>query len=194
MSPSPLSAKPPRQSYIVLGKAGIIVPSPGLAVVKKAGTPRIWKENPPYGADGASLIYTGAGLSSFEVDIFLWKEPQHWLEWELFVPLLAKPVPLPLGVALPDFALSIQHPTLNAKPWEIERVVVEDVSTWDQDDKGLWATTIKFKAYRKPKPVLAKPLEGPPGVDAGLPVPKDPAEVIIAELQAKNGALAAKIK
>lgn len=194
MSAFGLAPKAPRQNYIVLGKAGIIVPSPGLAVVKKAGSPRKWNEMVGYGVDGASLVYAGTGLSSFDVDIFIWKEPQHWVEWEIFAPLLAKPIPLPLGLAAPEFALSIQHPVLNAKPWDIQRVVVEDVSSWEQDDFGKWGLTIKFKAYRKPKPVLVKTLEATPGVNAGIPVPKDPAEVMIAELQAKNAALGAKLK
>lgn len=183
----------PRQNYIVLGKAGIVVPSPGRAIVKKAGSPRKWNENTGYGSDGASLIYTGAGLSAFDVDISIWKEPQHWLEWELFSPLLAKPIAVPLGV-VPEFALSITHPVLNAKPWDIRAVVVEDVSSWDQDDLGLWTLTIKFKAYRKPKPVLQKPLEAVPPVQGVEPKPVDQAEVLINALRSERAELQAALK
>lgn len=194
MSALTIPGRAPRQNFIVLAKGPIVGISPGLAVVKKAGTPRNWSVMQGYGADGASLVYAGAGLSEFDVDVFLWKEPEHWLEWELFALLLAKPIALPLGVAAPDFAIAIQHPILNAKPWEIERVVVKDVSSWDQDDKGMWATTISFHAYRRPKPVLMKPREGPTDTDGAAPVPKDPAERMIADLQAKNAGLAARLK
>lgn len=189
----PLGPTAPRGNSITLMKSGIIGVSPGRAIIKGAGSPRTWNAQQGYGADGASLLYAGAALSSFEVAISIWKEPQHWIEWEVFVPLLAKPAALPLGVGLPEFALSITHPQLNAKPWEIRSVVVEDVSQWEQDDVGLWTCTIKFKAYRKPKPVLDKAREPVPGTDQSIPDPVDPAEKIIAELRSKNAALDATL-
>lgn len=185
----------PRQDFIELGKFPTVLRSPGLAVVKNAGSPRNWKPNEGHGLDGATLTYLGANLSKFDVDIFCWM-PAHFVEWEFFASLLlCKPLPLPAaGIALPEFALSIGHPILNARPWCIDKVVVEDVSSWEQNDVGLFSLTIKFIEYRKPVSVLRKAFEGPPGVNASVPAPVDPGEVLIAELQSKNATLGAKLR
>jgi hypothetical protein len=188
------TGKPPIQNFVTLGKAGIVMNSPGLAVVKNAGSPRNWNVLQGFGFSGASLVYAGAGIAPFDVDIFLnfgsaAQRTAQWVAWEAFASvMLEKPKP-GSPAPFPSFTLSIAHPILNAKPWEIERCVVEDVTSWEQNDQGLWSLTIKFKEYRKPKPVLTKPLEGPPPVAGAAPAPVDPAEKMIAELNAKNAAL-----
>ena len=55
----------PMQDFIILGP----FQSPGRAIVRSLQSPRDWKINKAYGQSGASLIYTGANLAKFEVDI-----------------------------------------------------------------------------------------------------------------------------
>ncbi len=160
---------PPAQDFIVLaGKR-----SPGLAVVRGGGDPRTWDIRAGYGLTGATIVYTGAGLATFEVDIFLW-ENAHWPAWDLFAKAtLEQPAP----VRNPT-SLSIQHPVLNKAPLRINQVVVEDPGAFEQDDEGgLWRTTIKFIAYRKAVPVLVKPFEGPPGVKTNVAEDPELAEI-----------------
>lgn len=157
----------PNQDNIVL--AGF--PSPGLAMVKGAGSPRKWDVRDGYGITGATCVFMGEGLATFDVDIFCW-EPEHFLAWEVFSrATLANP---PIG-ARPT-SMSIQHPTLNGSPLSILQVVVTNVSGWEQDPdgNGLWSRTISFLQYRKPRPALVKPFEGPPGSPVKVPPPVDP--------------------
>lgn len=177
----------PSRRYIILSGAGISLPSPGVAKVKGAGSPRNWDIRQGYGFSGASLVFTGTSLAKFDVDVFIW-EPEHWLLWEAFSALLSNPPPPP-GVI--PVSLGIDHPILNAKPWLITKVVVEDISSWDVSDRGLWSTTIKFIQYRKPKPALLPPLEGPNGAGV-VPVPMTAQQKANAALDAENAALRAK--
>lgn len=187
MSTGVVSPLAPVQSYITLTAPGLSLPSPGIARIKGAGTPREWDVRKGYGYSGASLVFTGTGLAKFDVDIFIW-EPEDWLLWEAFSFLLTNPPPPP-GV-MPT-SLSIKHPLLNKKPWLITKVVVEDVSSWDVNETGLWSLTIKFIQYRKPAPALLPPLEGPPGTGVA-PVPLTAQQKINAQLDAENAALRAK--
>jgi hypothetical protein len=158
---------PPNQDYIVLAGA----PSPGLAIVKGAGSPRKWDVRDGYGLTGAVCVFMGEGLATFDVDIFCWKD-EHFLAWPLFARLtLVNP---PIG-ARPT-SMSIQHPTLNDPPLSISQVVVTNVTAWEQDPdgNGLWCRTISFLQYRKPRPALVKPFEGPPGSPVVVPPPVDP--------------------
>lgn len=178
----------PSRRYIVLSAGGISLPSPGVAKVKGAGSPRNWDIRQGYGYSGASLVFTGTGLSKFDVDIFLW-ESGHWPLWAGFSALLTNPPPPP-GV-IPS-SLAIDHPALNQKPWLITKVVVEDVTSWERNDTGLYSTTIKFVQYRKPKPALLPPLEGPPGTGV-VAVPLTAQQKINAQLDAENAALRGKL-
>lgn len=177
----------PSQRYIILSAPGVSLPSPGVAKIKGAGTPRVWDIRKGYGFSGASLVFTGTGLAKFDVDVFIW-EPEHWVLWEAFSLLLTNPPPPP-GV-IPT-SLSIGHPILNKKPWNIEKVVVEDVTSWEVSDRGLWSLTIKFVQYRKPMPAILPPLEGPPGTTA-VPVPLTAQQKLNAALDAENAALRAR--
>lgn len=177
----------PTRRYIILSAAGVSLPSPGVAKIKKAGSPREWDIRKGYGFSGASLVFTGMGLAKFDVDLFLWT-PSHFLQWEAFSVLLTNPPPPP-GV-LPT-SLAIDHPILNKKPWLITKVVIEDVSTWDCNDTGLWSLTISFIQYRKALPALLPPLEGPPGASK-VPVPMTAQQKLNAALDAENAALRAK--
>ncbi len=151
----------PRRGYIVLAVPGLSLRSPGVATIRNLSLPQKWDERPGYGYTGATLVFTGAGLASFDVEIRL-VEPTDWLAWEAFSALITNPPPPP--GTLPT-AFGIDHPVLNKKPWLVTKVVVLDVAGFEQDETGSWRTTIKFKQYRKPKPALLPPLEPPPAVD-----------------------------
>ncbi len=185
-TPDALGLSPVRR-YIILSAAGVSLPSPGVAKVRGAGSPRNWDIRQGYGVSGASLVFTGTGLAKFDVDIFMW-EQEHWTLWQAFSALLTNPPPPP-GVI--PVSLGIDHPALNQKPWLITKVVVEDISSLEPNDTGLWSTTIKFIQYRKPKPALLPPLEGPPG-SAVVPVPLTAQQKVNAALDAENAALRAK--
>jgi hypothetical protein len=182
-NPTDLLDGPPNQDFIVLAGA----PSPGAAVVKGAGSPRKWDVRDGYGLSGAVVVFMGQGLSAFDVDIFCW-EPEHFLAWKLFATLtLTNP---PIG-ARPT-SMAIQHPALNDAPLSIKQVVVTNVTQWEQDPEGtgLWCRTISFLEYRKPRPALVKPFEGPPGSPVAVAPPASPDEVLIASLTATVAKLA----
>jgi len=156
----------PHQDHIVLGG----LPSPGLAVVRGAGQPRSWDIQQGYGLTGATIIFKGCGLSKFYVDIFAWTEA-HFTAWDVW----AKAVLMPPAPVRNPASLSIQHPVLNSPPLSITQVVVGDPGQWEQNDEGgLWVRTLDLLEYRKPRPVLVKPFEGPPGSPVNVPPPVDP--------------------
>lgn len=174
----------PYQDYIVLAGAK----SPGLAAVRGAGTPRKWDIQDGYGFTGATVIYNGEGLAEFEVDIQAWDDPTHFLEWKVFANLCLMP-PSP-GLSRAQLSLSIQHPQLNDPPLSITQVTVKNVTQWEQNEEGgLWMRTISFVQYRAPRPVLVKPLEGPPGSPIAVEPPTDP---FLLQIQ-QNSATIAKL-
>lgn len=164
---------PPHQDWIYLGGQR----SPGLAVVKGAGSPRNWDIRAGYGMTGAFVVFTGQGLAKFDVDIFAW-EKEHFDDWKKF----ARRVLMAPSVGLRPRSLPISHPTLNAPPLSILQVVVEDVTQWEQgSDDGLWACTIKLIEYREPIPILLTPRKGPDPVAPNLEPPKSPEELLAAD-------------
>jgi hypothetical protein len=173
----------PYQDYIMLGGA----PSPGRATILGggSGSPRTWDVRKGYGYSGAFIVYTGDGLAKFKVMIELWL-PEHFAAWQRFAKItLSKP---PLG--LKPTALDIAHPILNMQPWSITSVVVEDVSPWEQDEEGMWSTTIDFLQFRGPKPMLGKPLASIPNAVKKIPTAQDAAEVEIQKLMTQFNSLA----
>lgn len=169
----------PYQDHIVL--AGQV--SPGLAAVRGCSSPRNWDVQKGYGLTGATVIFTGEGLATFDVDIFAW-EPEHFTAWEIFARLtLVNP---PIG-ARPT-AMFIQHPQVNDPPISVSDVVVTNVTQWEQGEEGgLWARTISFLQYRKAKPALIKPLGGVPGDPLKIAPPIDPEQI---EIQRKSAEIA----
>lgn len=166
----------PIQDYIVLCS----IPSPGICKISGAGSPRGWDERKGYGADGAYLVLVSLGLASFTVTLTLW-EDAHFLAWDAFAALLEKPKNL-----IRPRALGISHPLLEAAPLRIKDVIVEDVSQFEQDDDDeLWTCEIKFRAYRPPKPILAKPMGAVPGVTPTVPSAQDAADAEIQKLLAE---------
>ncbi len=188
MSTGIVSPLIPNRRYIILSAAGISLPSPGVAVIKGAGSPREWDVRKGYGYSGASLVFTGTGLSEFEVDLFLF-EPEHWAVWTAFAVLLTNPPPPP-GVI--PVSLGFDHPRVNRAPWFINKVVVKDVSSFETGDTGMESCTIKFIQYRKPVVALLPPKEGPPGASV-VPVPLTAQQKINAKLDADNQALELKL-
>lgn len=166
----------PYQDFVVLGG----LTSPGKAVVRGGGSPRTWDIQQGYGLSGATIVFTGAGLAKFEIDIYAW-EDAHFLAWPLFArPTLALPPPVRIATSL-----SIQHPELNDFPVSITQCVVEDVTKWEKDpDDSMWMRTIKCIAFRAPKPILQKAYQGPPGDPTKVATPVDPEQQIIANKNA----------
>jgi hypothetical protein len=168
-----LLASMPYQDYVLLNGAQ----TPGLAYPTKAGAPLTWDERKGYGTTGASLIFMGAGLSEFDVQVWLWK-PEHFVLWEVFAksclvdpPAGARPTSMP-----------IKHPLLTLPPIAITQVVKRDCSQFEQVDDGLWACSIMLKRYRAPRPTLIKPFEGPPGSPEGVAPPASPEEQTVQNL------------
>lgn len=169
----------PQQPYIVLGP----MQSPGVAFVRDLDSPRNWDVQQGYGLSGATVVYKGAGLSKFRVDVDLWL-PEHFVLWNAFATILAPPKPGPAG-----FALGIKHPIVNGPPHGITEVVVADVSEPVQSDLGRWRYTIAFLQYRKPKLALARPIAAIPAAAASQPTAQNAAELEIQQLKAQATAL-----
>jgi len=171
----------PLQSYVMFGPFR----TPGVAFPKRPGSPRNWDIRQQYGASGAVVVYTGSGLAKFNVEVLLWL-PEHFVEWDVFARgALQKPLP-GLGVGA---AMGISHPLINMQPWNISSVVVEDVEGFEQGPTGLWATSIHLIEYKKPLPVIARPIAAIPAVDAPVPTAQDAAELKMEALAAQAKAL-----
>ncbi len=124
------------------------LPSPGIAEVLGAGSPRKWDERKGYALSGASLVFKGNGLAKFTLQLRLYTI-EHWEAWEAWKPLVMRP---PVGERAR--ALDIYHPFLDSL--EIRSVVVEDVLQPQQTDDGEWTIEIKLIEYRRPVVALAR--------------------------------------
>lgn len=169
----------PQQPYIVLGA----LQSPGVATVKGLGSPRNWIIQQGWGFTGATVVFGGKELATFDVDIELWL-PEHFIQWNLFATILAPPLPGLAGVAL-----GILHPIVNGPPHGVHEVVVKDVSQPVQNDLGRWTYTIKFLEYKKPLPALSRPIAAIPAVGTPVPTAQTQAEVEMQALAAEAKAL-----
>ena len=123
------------------------MPTPGVATISGAGTPRRWDERESYGWSGAYIVYHGLNLSHFSVRVRLYTE-QHWRDWHAFQPLVQRQ---PLGKR--QFPIDVAHPILVMLG--IHSVVVEDVLQPDQVEDGVWEIEIKLIEYRSPRLALA---------------------------------------
>ena len=171
------SGEPPIQDFVLLGGAK----TPGLAYPTGAGAPVNWDRQKGWGYSGATLIYTGADLSDFDVIVEMW-ERSHWRDWNDFARVLEKP---PVGVRAK--ALEIVHPLINRAPWKITQAVVRNPTQFEQSPTGKWAMRIQLTAFRAPLPALGKPNGTIPKAGTGiLDFSSDPE---IAALMAKQAAL-----
>jgi len=168
----------PRSDVVILGG----LQTPGRAVVKGFGSPRMWDKRKGYGTSGATLVYTGDDLSKGSIVVTIWTGDQYeaWLSFAGQV--LVKP---PKG-ARPK-ALPIEYPTINAPPISITAVVVEDVTPFEQDEQGEWTCEIKLEQYRAPMPALGKPNGAIPPAKKTTPTAQDAADVEIQKLMKQFG-------
>jgi hypothetical protein len=175
----------PEQDYIILDG----VKSPGRATISGAGKPREWDIRKGYGYSGATVTFTGEGLSKFEVLIELWL-PKHFAEWNRFSKHVLSKSPR-RGVSGKSPSLKIEHPVLEMDPLKITDVVIEDVSQFEQDDEGMWSCKIKFIQYRAPLPALASAGAPTPSVSATIPrTAEDAVEIEISRLTSQFNNLA----
>jgi hypothetical protein len=167
---------------------------PGIAIARGAGTPRIWDKRAGYGLSGRTLVYMGADLSSFEVDVTVWTQTQVD-EWKVFFKKYleepARPSPQALLTSANPFlsfkqpkALGVYSPFLAMLG--ITALVVEDVSQWEQHEdaeSGMYGCTIKVIVWRPPVVVLARPTQKIPDAAKAAPTARDKAEEEIQKLQ-----------
>lgn len=175
MSLATFPADIPYQDYIVLSGQT----SPGLAVVRGCNCPRKWDILDGHGFTGASVIYNGEKLATFDVDFFAW-EPEHFAAWDNFSRLTLGSPPVSKKLTV----LYIEHPQVNDPPLSVYDVVVTNITQWEQSEEGgLWARTVSFLQYRAPKIIVVKPPGGVPGDPLKLATPVDPYQVEIARKQ-----------
>jgi hypothetical protein len=148
--------------------------TPGLAEVSGAGNPREWEVLKAHGQSGATVKFTGEGLAKFTVRLFLWL-PEHFDEWEVFRPTIAKP----------GEALDVEHPLL--EELGIKAAAVEDETQWSQPQPGIFAKDLKCLQYRAPKPALNKPAgsKAGSGGDAAGATAQDKYDQMISDLSAQ---------
>jgi hypothetical protein len=168
------------QDYILL--AG--VRSPGVCIIRGAGSPRHWDEREGYGTSGATTVWMGAKLARFEVELQI-TELSDLIDFAPFALLLVRP---PAGI--PPIAYGISHPLLNLPPISISDVVIEDVSQWEEDEYGLFTMKIKFLEYKRPMAALAaSPAAAIPSDGVAPPTAKDAQDLQIDALTAELEAI-----
>ena len=194
---------PPYQDYVLIGGKR----TPGGCSIVKAGTPRTWQIATGYGLSGATLRYTGAGLSKFDVIVTLW-EDDHWADWADFATVLKRPpssvlaalsksifTDAFLGVALQNAtpsALAIKHPILTTPPLSITAVVIEDVSQPTPSEWGDWDIVISCIEWRAPMASLGTVDGTIPKVEKKVLPARDQAEVVIDQLAGQFLSVAGK--
>lgn len=159
------------QDYVIIGATR----SPGYCVINGASLKRKWDIRNGYGAAGASTVFHGEELSEFSIDFFFWaSDGLQIADWELFALMLTrKPT-----IATP-FALGIKHPFLNEIG--IDSVVLQELmQTEEVDETGLYKKTVKLLQYKKPLPMLTKPLATIPAAPKAVPTAQDAADLAIA--------------
>lgn len=108
------------QDFIAIGG----MTSPGVCEIEGAGIPSKWDERAGYGTDGATLVYTGRQISSFQAKFTLWND-DDLPTWNAFTKMLSQQVLSRAGKAW-----DIVHPLL--MQIGITKVVVEDISQLTQ--------------------------------------------------------------
>jgi hypothetical protein len=145
-------------------------PTPGLADIVGANSPRDWDEMRGYALSGARLRFRGIKLCHFSVKLRLYTT-QDFDDWLAFKPIVDKP---PLG-RLPR-AIDVSHPILIERG--IGAAVVEDLIGPDQTDDGEWTIEIKLIEFRKPKRTISTP-------EASAATPVDPIDQRIGDRAAQ---------
>lgn len=160
----------PREDYVIFG----VKKTPGVCEILELNSPRNWQVNAGYGLSGASTVFTGNAPSTFKIKLTMWTS-EHFEDWGSLVRLYLQP-------ALPGMrpkAIGVKHPVLSLPPFNITSIVVTDVLAPVQDDNGGWTATISCLEYRKPRPVLQKPLAAIPAAAKAAPSAQDAADAVI---------------
>ena len=152
-------------------------PSPGIAEIVGAGSPRKWNEIGGLGWSGGVLVFAGIKLSHFTARLTL-VDDTDWEDWEAFKPIVLRG---PSGKR--PRALPIVHPVLATVG--IHACVVDDVRAPVQSGDGIWTIEIPMIESRLPKKGKAV---RPKGADAAEQ--EDPREREIARLTAVRDRLA----
>lgn len=89
--------------------------SPGIATVSGAGSPRVWEKRKGFGLSGATVVFQGADLASFEVEIKIWTQTQL-TAWRVFYnKFLQETTAAASRVTDPLAAQNLSAATTNAK-------------------------------------------------------------------------------
>lgn len=139
---------------------------PGKCVIHGAGTPREWDIRKGYGLSGATVVFMGNTVSRFDIDVTIFTQ-QDFDAWSAFY---GKYLQKPDQGKYPR-AVGIYHPQLAVLG--IGSMVVEDVTQFEQDDTGGWTCTIKCIEFKKPKPLILRPLGSIPGTGTKQPTAAD---------------------
>lgn len=162
--------------------------SPGKATVRKPSEPRTWDKRKGYGFIGATVVYTGEDLSEFDVDFYLWTQPQSQ-DWDAFKKKYFERPPIPTvlleGQLFPPQpkALGLSHPVLARV--NIIAAVVTDVVWGGEDDFGGVMWTVSFLQFKTPRAALARPDGSIPAAAKPTPTAADKTEQQIAEVLAQ---------
>lgn len=182
----------PQQDYVIIGTHK----TPGLAVIKNLASVRNWEQRPGYGMSGASTVFTGLPLSTFDIEITLYggfaAQQAQWADWEVLAKLYLGtnpgiPTPGPFSPMLKPKAVGVSHPLLTIAPHSVKEVVFTKITQWEQDDEGSWHCTISCLEYKPPKPMLGKPDSAIPAGKKAAPSAQD---AVDAEIAAKRAELA----
>lgn len=147
--------------------------SPGLLTWSTPGsTPRKWDVRRGPGFSGAFVVYTGDDLAEFKAKITLYT-PEDEAAWPAFSSLVQRSPGRPQ-------ALTISHPDL--AELGIGSVVVTDLAQRERNADGSSSYEVKFLQYRKPAPMLSKPVEGSKDTGNAEPPIEDEADRRIVDL------------
>ncbi len=156
------------------------VTSPGRATLTGVKIPYKWDELPGYGLSGAKTIFRGRGLARFTLTIALW-EPNHFLQWGLFLQVLEPPS------KFKPLVVNMSHPLLSAA--DIKAVCVTEFGQPERQSNGLWLATIQLLEYRPFKLALVTPRGAIPAPDAVKPIPpKTEADIALEKARAEFAA------
>lgn len=155
--------------------------TPGYCRVRKAGEIVTWDKQKGYGYAGATLIFTGDDLSTFEVEFRMVTQTQV-TEWKAFKKkyLTKRPASPQNSAFLPSQprpqALGVFHPLLAEVG--ITQIVYEKILQFDQPKTGgEWIKVVEFSQYRAPKPLLGKPVGSTPAAAKTGPNAEDAAQL-----------------
>lgn len=156
------------------------VRTPGILTLSGSnGSPRKWDERGGYGLSGSTLVFTGKGLSAWDMLLELYT-PQDIAQFHAF-----RRVATLLNTDAIRKGLDIVHPAVN--DYGVKKCVITDISFPKTRDDGVTEILIPCKQWRRPKFALSKP-------DSTQATPTDPVEQRIAfktgELNAVNQQLA----